>query len=131
MSNLSRAGSALITIESSVEELEVPDLRRSSLTLMMMMMMAMMLMLLMMWPLAISEDCGDCDHDDDDHDDVAHSPLLCPRGSEVGSDRLVIWRMVAQRSRVALGSEEALVMKRRRRGRGSASLSGRSPAWPA
>lgn len=30
--NLSRAGSALITIESSVEELEVPDLRRSSLT---------------------------------------------------------------------------------------------------
>ena len=42
MSNLSRAGSALITIESSVEELEVPDLRRSSLTLMMMMVMLMM-----------------------------------------------------------------------------------------
>ena len=44
MSNLSRAGSALITIESSVEELEVPDLRRSSLTLIMMMML-----MLMMW----------------------------------------------------------------------------------
>ena len=39
MSHLSRAGSALITIESSVEELEVPDLRRSSLALMMMMLM--------------------------------------------------------------------------------------------
>ena len=66
MSYLSRAGSALITIESSVEELEVPDLRRSSLTLIMMMM-------LMMW-VAISEDYGDCDHDDDDYDDVAHLP---------------------------------------------------------
>ena len=117
MSHLSRAGSALVTIESSVEELEVPDLRRSSLTLIMMMMM------LMMWPLAISED-----HDDGDHDHVACSPLLCPRGSEVGTDRLLIWRMVALRSRVALGSEEALVMKRRM---GRASLSGRSPAWPA
>ena len=66
MSNLSRAGSALITIESSVEELEVPDLRRSSLTFIMMMM-------LMMW-VAIREDYGDCDHDDDDHDDVARLP---------------------------------------------------------
>ena len=80
-------------------------------------------------PLAISEDYCDHDHDgDDDHDDVACSPLLCPRGSEVGTDRLVIWRMVALRSRLALGSEEALVMKRRRR---MGSLSGRSPAWPA
>ena len=41
MSNLSRAGSALITIESSVEELEVPDLRRSSLTLIVMRMLMM------------------------------------------------------------------------------------------
>ena len=41
MSNLSRAESALITIESSVEELEVPDLRRSSLTLIMMIMLMM------------------------------------------------------------------------------------------
>ena len=115
MSHLSRAGSALITIESSVEELEVPDLRRSSLALIMMMM-------LMMW-VAISEDYGDCDHDD-----VACPPLLCLIGSEVGTGRQVIWRMVVQRSREALGSEEALAMKRRRR-RGS--LSGRSPAWPA
>ena len=74
-------------------------------------------------PLAISEDYGDCDHDD-----VAGSPLLCPRESEVGTGRLLIWRMVVQRSRVAMGSEEALVMKRRRR---MGSLSGRSPAWPA
>ena len=44
MSNLSRAESALITIESSVEELEVPDLRRSSLTLMMMMVMMLMML---------------------------------------------------------------------------------------
>ena len=64
MSYLSRAWSALITIESSVEELEVPDLRRSSVTLIMMMM-------LMMW-VVISEDYGD--HDDDDHDDVARLP---------------------------------------------------------